>query len=312
MLNTCKDQKKASVNIGFLLISEMGVFSSISNLKNMKIKVKTRSSKDKQETIETNTQNNVELRPSFEKKPEIFEFNPEIKTDIFLEHQNYENQQNLNFLGWISSKDKQKNKSSNGNPKIKIKKNPEPKKPVKEKTYTNQELKKLKNGLSKKEEWAEKKKEELRKEKERLKHEKQLLKKQKRELIKEEKQKRKLKEIERKKALKLQKEKEQQKIREQKQKELEQKKKEKGQQKTVKKEKTKKPEKKIETKKEFDQIVLEKKKTEPEAFFDEDVKKILPVIDNLLEKLPEEVIDKFAQSKDFALYEKVVNKYKSK
>ena len=44
--------------------------------------------------------------------------------------------------------------------------------------------------------------------------------------------------------------------------------------------------------------------------FDSDVEKLLPVIDSLLEKLPDEVIDSFAKSDDFALYEKVVKKYK--
>jgi len=42
------------------------------------------------------------------------------------------------------------------------------------------------------------------------------------------------------------------------------------------------------------------------------VRKVLIVIDNLLEKLPEETIDEFVNSKDFAVYEKVINKYKNK
>ena len=48
------------------------------------------------------------------------------------------------------------------------------------------------------------------------------------------------------------------------------------------------------------------------TFFDEDVEKIIPVIDTLLEKLPDDVIDEFAESDDFVLYEKVVKKYKNK
>jgi len=56
-----------------------------------------------------------------------------------------------------------------------------------------------------------------------------------------------------------------------------------------------------------------KKETVTEnPLLNEDIKKILAITDNLLEKLPEEVIDKFAQSEDFELYEKVMSKYKIK
>lgn len=44
--------------------------------------------------------------------------------------------------------------------------------------------------------------------------------------------------------------------------------------------------------------------------YDRDVEKLIPIIDGLLEKLPDDIIDNFAQSKDFVLYEKVVSKYK--
>ncbi|KYK24249.1 hypothetical protein AYK24_06335 [Thermoplasmatales archaeon SG8-52-4] len=47
-------------------------------------------------------------------------------------------------------------------------------------------------------------------------------------------------------------------------------------------------------------------------YLDDDVEKLLPIIDQLLEKLPDEVVDEFAQSDNFALYEKVINKYKRK
>ncbi len=47
-----------------------------------------------------------------------------------------------------------------------------------------------------------------------------------------------------------------------------------------------------------------------ESFFDEDVKKVLLITDNLLEKLPEDVINEFIKSKDFELYERVINKIK--
>lgn len=53
------------------------------------------------------------------------------------------------------------------------------------------------------------------------------------------------------------------------------------------------------------------KKQEP-TLLDEDIKKLLVITDNLLGELPEEVIDKFAQSKDFELYSKVLSKYKIK
>jgi len=46
--------------------------------------------------------------------------------------------------------------------------------------------------------------------------------------------------------------------------------------------------------------------------YDRDVEKLIPIIDGLLEKLPDDVIDNFAHSKDFVLYEKVINKYKNK
>jgi hypothetical protein len=51
---------------------------------------------------------------------------------------------------------------------------------------------------------------------------------------------------------------------------------------------------------------------EEEPSLDEDVRKVLKIADDLLEKLPEDVIDKFATSDDFALYEKVITKYKIK
>jgi hypothetical protein len=66
-----------------------------------------------------------------------------------------------------------------------------------------------------------------------------------------------------------------------------------------------------------------KQKTENKSLFkkekhpislelDEDIKKILLMTDTLLGELPEDVINRFAQSEDFELYEKVMNKYKIK
>lgn len=43
---------------------------------------------------------------------------------------------------------------------------------------------------------------------------------------------------------------------------------------------------------------------------DEDTRKVLKITDNLLEKLPDDEIDKFAKSKDFELYKKVMEKIK--
>ncbi len=45
---------------------------------------------------------------------------------------------------------------------------------------------------------------------------------------------------------------------------------------------------------------------------DEDIVKLLPIIDSLFEKLPEDIIDEFTKSEYFELYEKVLLKYKNK
>jgi hypothetical protein len=56
-----------------------------------------------------------------------------------------------------------------------------------------------------------------------------------------------------------------------------------------------------------------KKNLEQEqSVLDDDIRKVLLITDNLLEKLPEDVIDEFVQSDDFSLYEKVISKYKTK
>jgi hypothetical protein len=54
-----------------------------------------------------------------------------------------------------------------------------------------------------------------------------------------------------------------------------------------------------------------KEKSEP-TLLDEDIKKLLVITDDLLSKLPEEVIDEFSKSDDFKLYSKVFSKYKIK
>lgn len=57
---------------------------------------------------------------------------------------------------------------------------------------------------------------------------------------------------------------------------------------------------------EINKDTISKEKT----LFDEDIKKVLLITDNLLEKLPEDVINEFIKSKDFELYERVINKIK--
>jgi len=49
-----------------------------------------------------------------------------------------------------------------------------------------------------------------------------------------------------------------------------------------------------------------------ETNLDKEIQEVLAITDKLLENLPDKVIDKFVQSKDFELYEKVLNKYKIK
>ncbi|MBS3778644.1 MAG: hypothetical protein KGY50_05090, partial [Candidatus Thermoplasmatota archaeon] len=47
----------------------------------------------------------------------------------------------------------------------------------------------------------------------------------------------------------------------------------------------------------------------PTKTIDEDVIHLLKITDELLGKLPEDVIEDFSQSDDFILYEKVMKKY---
>ena len=60
-------------------------------------------------------------------------------------------------------------------------------------------------------------------------------------------------------------------------------------------------------------IVEEEKQVTPEDItWDEDIAKLLPILDSLFEKLPEDVVDEFTSSEYFELYEKVLLKYKNK
>lgn len=83
--------------------------------------------------------------------------------------------------------------------------------------------------------------------------------------------------------------------------------------KNKKEEKTKTEEKKqVEKTEETDEgdLIAEVELDEP--LVDEDVKKLIPVLDELLGELPDEIIDDFANSENFELYKKVVGRYKSK
>ncbi len=50
----------------------------------------------------------------------------------------------------------------------------------------------------------------------------------------------------------------------------------------------------------------------PALLFDEDLKKVLHMTDTLLGELPDDILTDFIESKDYKLYEKVMNKYKIK
>ncbi|UCE39450.1 MAG: zinc ribbon domain-containing protein [Thermoplasmata archaeon] len=61
---------------------------------------------------------------------------------------------------------------------------------------------------------------------------------------------------------------------------------------------------------EKDKEIEKLKEVGPGFNVDEETRKILKILDDLLELLPEEVVDKFAKSNDYLLYEKVLEKYK--
>jgi predicted MPP superfamily phosphohydrolase len=48
----------------------------------------------------------------------------------------------------------------------------------------------------------------------------------------------------------------------------------------------------------------------PKAGLDDDTKKVLRKVDDLLEKLPQDVIDEFVKSEEFELYKKIIKKAK--
>jgi len=58
-------------------------------------------------------------------------------------------------------------------------------------------------------------------------------------------------------------------------------------------------------------VNLEDLETE-EPVTDEDVRIVLNTLNNLLNNLPEKVINEFAKTKEFSTYEKVMRRYKNK
>jgi hypothetical protein len=69
--------------------------------------------------------------------------------------------------------------------------------------------------------------------------------------------------------------------------------------------------------KELNMVIIEKnreierlKNSGTEFNMDGETRKILKILDDLLEKLPEEIVDRFAKSNDYLLYERVLDKYK--
>ncbi|MBN1678331.1 MAG: hypothetical protein JW880_07320 [Candidatus Thermoplasmatota archaeon] len=61
-------------------------------------------------------------------------------------------------------------------------------------------------------------------------------------------------------------------------------------------------------------LIMEKIKVQTDmedaSIVDEDLKKLLKVLDQMLGQLPEETIDRFSKSEDFALYERVLDRFK--
>jgi len=262
---------------------------------------------------------------------DIFEIVPPQK--LKTENQTTETQDE-NMHSWmIGREEKKSQKRFMGLGRIKIKGN---KKTVK-KTQINKKPKTKINGVAKSKEELEKTKKEIEAKKQELERAKQKEKEKEEEFKrklkekqeKEKKRKEEMKKKQKEKKLREKKEKKEQLKKEKELKRLEKKEKEekinKKKQKAKKqeKEKPKKEKKKFNLKFKKEKKVVKskvKKEKPPEMkefiskkekkVLDNDVEKLLPIIDELLEKLPEDVIDEFAQSKKFELYEKVMTKYK--
>ena len=256
----------------------------------------------------------------------------EFNTNINFEEKK-EDRENINSIVFTSEKIK-KTVSTLGRIRIRKKENITKNnngltKTKKELEKTVEELEKKKKELEEMEQLAKQKEEELKKKKEERK---------KQEKLKKLEEKRKLKEAKRKereqKRLEREKQKELKKL--EKQKLLEQKIKEKEEQKKKKLEEKQRLLAELEKKKQLEKQKKEQQKTmekkplpffkiiekkvvkpaetkkqpEPSISWDEEVSQAITIIDNLLEQLPEETIDKFVQSDDFEIYERVVKKYK--
>ena len=230
----------------------------------------------------------VEIREPWTKTPDPPQFIPMINTETPIKPQTdiqppeaytnnttNEKQENINTIFFTGEKIK-KTVSTLGHIKIRKKEN-------NTKTKNNNGLAKTKKELEEMEKLAKQKEKELKK----LERQKRL--------------EQKLKEKEEQKKKKL----------EEKQKLLAELEKKKQLEKQKKEKKTETSEKKILP---FFKIT-EKKETKTteqttQTSWDEEVSQAITIIDNLLEQLPEETIDKFVQSEDFEIYEKVVKKYK--
>ena len=184
----------------------------------------------------------------------------------------------------------------------------------KELEKTKMELEKKKKELEEMKRKARLKEEELKKKKEERKKREKLRKLELKKLAREEK-------IRAKEAKKKAREKEKMRRKLEREKKLETKQKEK-EKKKVEKETSEKKEKLVGlfSKKRKDKTVETTSTTEDETVvskkgedfnWDEEVREALIIIDRLLEKLPDETIDEFVQSKDFEVYERVVSKYKN-
>ena len=291
-------------------------------------------------STEQNIEPIVEIRQPWNKTPEPPQFTPMINIENTLEttiekqnndiqamefntninfEEKKEDQENINSIVFTGGKIK-KTVSTLGRIRIRKKEN---------NTKNNNGLTKTKKELEKTVEELEKKKKELEEMEKLAKQKEEELKKKEEERKKQEK----LKKLEEKRKLRETKQKEKERKKLERQKRLEQKLKEKEEQKKKKLEEKQKLLAELEKKKKVEKQKKEKKtetsekkilpffkitekketKTTEQATqtsWDEEVSQAITIIDNLLEQLPEETIDKFVQSEDFEIYEKVVKKYK--
>jgi len=288
-------------------------------------------------STEQNIEPIVEIRQPWNKTPEPPQFTPMINIENTLEttiekqnndiqtmefntninfEEKKEDQENINSIVFTGGKIK-KTVSTLGHIKIRKKENNTKNnngltKTKKELEKTVAELEKKKKELEEMEQLAKQKEEELKKKEEERKKQEKLKKLEEKRKLREAKQ----KEKERRK-LEREKQKELKKL--ERQKRLEEKQKllaELEKKKQLKKQKKETLEKKILPffktieKKETKTTETKEQPTTPTSNWDEEVSQAITIIDNLLEQLPEETIDRFVQSEDFEIYEKVVKKYK--